>query len=113
MPAQVVAVHHALHVPVVGLEALVDILGKAQFGGTVERDEVVVVEDDQLAQAEGSGQRGGLVREALHHVAVAAQHVGVMVHDFKAGPVVDGAPGASPPWPCRRPWRGPDRAGRW
>ncbi len=46
---QVVAVHHPLHMPVVGFEALVDILGKAQLGWPVERDQVVVVQDNQLA----------------------------------------------------------------
>ena len=51
--------------------------------------EVVVVEEDQLAKAESSGERSGLVRDAFHHVAVAHDAVGVMIDDFIAGLVVN------------------------
>ncbi len=54
---EIVAILDHLDVPVVGLEALGDVLGEGELGGSVERDEVVVVEDDQLAEAEGSGER--------------------------------------------------------
>ena len=46
-----------LHVPVVGVEALGHILGVAQLGGTVERDQVVVIQHNQLAQSERASQR--------------------------------------------------------
>ncbi len=86
---QIVAVGDELHVPIVGLEALCDIFGVAEVGGAVERDEVVVVEDDQLAELQRAGQRGSLVRDAFHQVAVAAKHVGVVVHDLVVIVVVD------------------------
>ena len=76
--------------PVVSLEALVDVLSKAEFGGAVERDQVVVVEEDELAQAQGAGKRAGFVRDAFHQVAIAAQNVGVVVDDLHVGLVVDG-----------------------
>ncbi len=47
---QIVAVHHPLHMPAVGVEALVHILGKAPVRGPVERDQIVVIKHDQLAQ---------------------------------------------------------------
>ena len=87
---EVVAVGDRQDLPVVGLEALGDVLGVAELGGAVEGDEVVVVEDDELAEAEGSGERGGLVRDAFHQVAVAAENVGVVVDDVVGVAVVDG-----------------------
>ena len=42
-----------MDVPVIGLEAHGDVLGEGELGGAVEGDEVVVVEDDELAEAEG------------------------------------------------------------
>ena len=76
---EVVAVFDHLHVPVVGLEALGHVFGVAEFGGAVERDQIVVIEHDQLAQAEGSGERGGFMADAFHQIAVAAEDVGVVV----------------------------------
>ena len=87
---EIVAVGDGLDVPVIGLEALGDVFGEGELGGAVERDEVVVVEDDELAEAEGSGERGGLVRDAFHQVAVAAEDVGVVVDDVVGVAVVDG-----------------------
>ncbi len=105
---EVVAVVDHLDVPVVGLEALGDVLGVAELGGAVERDQVVVVEHDELAEAEGSGERAGLVRDAFHQVAVAAEDVGVVVDRGVVLVVVDGgemllrdgeADGLARPWP--------------
>ena len=87
---QVVAVGHLLHMPVVGLETLLHILGEGKVRGAVQRYEVVVVEEDQLAEREGAGQRGGLVRDPFHQVAVPADAVGVVVDHVVAGPVVHG-----------------------
>ena len=56
-------------------------------GRAVDRDVVVVVEYDQLAQPEVAGERAGLGGDALHQVAVAGDHVGVVVDDVAAGPV--------------------------
>ena len=39
---------------------------------------------------ERSGERSGFVRDAFHQVAVATEHVGVVIHDVVSGPVVDG-----------------------
>ena len=82
---QIVAVVHHLHVPVVGLKALGNVLGVAQVGGAVERDQVVVIQHNQLAQAQRSGQRRSLMANAFHQIAVTAQHIGVVVHRRIAG----------------------------
>src|ERR1700740_2600216 len=69
--AQVLGVGYALHVPAVGGEALdVALAVERQRGGAVDRNAVVVVADDQLAEAEVARDRRGLLADALHHVAV-------------------------------------------
>ena len=54
------------------------------FGG----DAVVVVQEDELAQTQGTGERAGLVRDPLHQAAVADEHVRMVIDDFMPGPVV-------------------------
>src|ERR1017187_4409071 len=83
-----VAAVDLLYVPTVGLEAFAHVFAEVQRGGTVERDLVVVVQPDQLAQLEVTGQRGGLVGDAFHHVAVADQRIGSVVDDGVSWPVV-------------------------
>ena len=80
----VVAVVHAQHPPAVGLEAAGDVLAEGQVGGPVQADVVVVPDPDELLEAEEAGDRGGLVRDALHQVAVGADEPGAVVHDLVA-----------------------------
>ena len=80
-----------LHVPAVGLEARADVLGEGEVGGAVDGDVVVVVEDDELAELQVAGERGGLAADALHHVAVAGEDVGEVVHHARAVTVERGA----------------------
>lgn len=51
---------------------------------------VVVVEEDQLAQAQVPGHGGRLGGHPLRQVAVAANPVGVVIDDGMAGPVEEG-----------------------
>ena len=88
---QIVAVANPLRMPVVRFEALQHIVVVAQLCWTIERNQIVVVQHDQLAQRQRSGQRACLVRNAFHQIAVAAQHVRVVIHNLIAGLVVDGA----------------------
>ncbi len=82
---QVVRVVHGLHVPAVGLEALVDVLPiETQRRRPVEGDVVVVVQVDDPAEPKLPGQRRGLRRDALHEVAVGDDRVDAVVHDFGA-----------------------------
>ena len=54
----------------------------------VDRDPVVVVEVDELPESELPGNRRGLVRDAFHHVAVAADAVDAVVDDLVVRSVV-------------------------
>ncbi len=54
---------------------------------TVDRDAVVVVEADELAELERAGKRADFVRYAFHQATVAEEHVGVVVDDLVSGPV--------------------------
>ncbi len=73
-----------LHVPAVGLEALAHVLAERHLGLARELDLVVVVEADQPAEPEVTGQRARLGGHALLHVAVAGDRVGVMVDQLVA-----------------------------
>src|SRR5688572_22110564 len=84
---RVVSVDRAYHLPAVGLEPLRRVVGEPARDLAVDRDAVVVVEGDELAEAPGPGKRAGLVRDALHQAAVAEEHPGVVVHDLVAGTV--------------------------
>ena len=97
------------HPPAVGLEALHRVVVVGQFGRPVDGDVVVVVEHEQAPQPEVPGQRGRLVRNALHEAPVAGDHVGAVVADLgaEAGAHARARPGPGPP---RRPR--PARAAR-
>ena len=75
------------HLPAVGLEALRRVVREPARDLAVDRDAVVVVEADELAEAPGPGERAGLVRDALHQAAVAEEHPGVVVDDLVPGTV--------------------------
>src|SRR6266511_6252612 len=75
-------------VPPIGAESLADQLAEGQVGVSLDRDMVGGVQGDQLAEVEVAGQGRRLGGHPLHEVAVAAEDVGVVVHDVVAGPVV-------------------------
>ncbi|EXI65582.1 MAG: hypothetical protein AW08_03102 [Candidatus Accumulibacter adjunctus] len=84
---RVVAVDVGDHPPAVGREALPAIVGEPAGDVAIDRNAVVVVDGDQLAEPEGAGERARLVRDALHQAAVADEDVGRVVDDFVPGPV--------------------------
>ena len=67
---EVVRVVDVLHVPALRLEPLRPVLGERDRRRAVDRDVVVVVEVDELAEPERAGDRRRLVRDAFHQVAV-------------------------------------------
>ena len=81
----VVALHVGDDVPAVGLKTFGRIVGKPAAHMTVDGDVVIVPEGDQFAQAPGSGQRAGFVRNTFHHATVTHKYIGVMVDDFVPG----------------------------
>mmetsp|Transcript_3657 Transcript_3657/g.9728 ORF Transcript_3657/g.9728 Transcript_3657/m.9728 type:complete len:430 (+) Transcript_3657:906-2195(+) len=70
--------------PAVRLVALHHVLGEGQLRPAVDLDLVVVVEDDQPAEAEVACEGARLRRDALLHAAVAADDVHVVVEDVEA-----------------------------
>ena len=87
---EVVAVVHPRDVPAVRGAALADVLGEAERRGARQRDAVVVVEDDQLPEPQVAGQRARLGADSLHEIAVARQHVRMMIDDGMARTVEAG-----------------------
>ena len=83
----VVAVDRPDHLPAVRTETRRAVVGEPALYMAVDRDAVVVVQRDQLAELPGTGQRGCLMRNAFHQAAVAEEHVGVMVYDRGTCPV--------------------------
>ena len=67
--------------PAVGPEPADGVVAERELGRTVDRDVVVVVDVDDAAEAEVTGQRGGLVADALGQVAVGDDAVDVVVDD--------------------------------
>ena len=70
--------------PAARLEALHLVDGIGDRGRAVDRDAVVVVEHDQLAELPVPGHRDRFLRNAFHQVAVGGDHVGVVVDDLLA-----------------------------
>ncbi len=77
----VMAVDVPLHVPAVRRESLRGVVGEPALRLAVDRDPVVVVEHDELAETPRSGERGGLMGNAFHQAAVADERVRVVIDD--------------------------------
>ncbi|SXE21908.1 Uncharacterised protein [Klebsiella variicola] len=80
----VVTVNAAHHVPAVGFKAFRGIVGEPAFNVAVDGDAVVIIEGNQFAQFQGTGQGAHFVRDAFHHAAVAHEGVGEVVDDVVA-----------------------------
>ncbi len=71
-------------IPARRLEARHLVAGFGERQRAVDRNAVVVEEDDQLAEPQVPGDRDRLVADALHQVAVGGDHIGVVVDDVVA-----------------------------
>ena len=76
---RVVTVDVANHLPAIGLEAARRIVGEPVAHLAVDGDAVVIIEDNQLAQTERTGQRAGFVGDPFHETAVADETPGVVI----------------------------------
>ena len=83
----VVAVLDPLGVPFVGVEAEEDVLVPGHRGRPIELDVVVVVQEEELAEAQVAGQARRFGRDPLLEVAVRADPVRPVVDDGVARPV--------------------------
>ena len=74
-------VTQVLHMPAVRREASRGVVGVRKVRGAVDRDPVVIIEDDQLPEAQVAGERAGFVGRSLHEIAVAAHDVREVIDD--------------------------------
>ncbi len=81
---RVVAIDLIDDLPAVGPEAGRGVVGKPALHLAIDRNAVVVVKRDQLAQAQGARQGADLVGDALHQATVPEEDVGVVVDDVVA-----------------------------
>jgi hypothetical protein len=83
----------AQRVPAGGFEALGLVGGVGQRDGAVDRDVVVVPDEDQLGKAQMARQSDRLLADAFHQAAVAGKHIGVVVDDVVAVACIEDALG--------------------
>src|SRR5262249_21587885 len=87
-PADVIGVAHAQNVPTITQKSGRDVLRKGDARVTFNRDVIVVIDPAEVVQGEMARQRGCLRCHTLHHAAIAANRVDVVVEDLKIGAVV-------------------------
>ena len=78
----VLAVRDFNNLPALRLVAFAHVLGERDVGVALDRDMVAVVKNDEFAEFPRSGKRSRFALDALHHTAVAAKRVGVMIDEF-------------------------------
>ena len=81
--AGIMAIDIADHVPAVRLESGRRVIGEPAFDFAIDGDSVVVPDGDELAKAEGAGQRGDLVRNAFHQATVAEEDIGAVIDNVE------------------------------
>ncbi len=84
----IVGVADPQHVPPVTQEPRRNVLGEGDARAAFDRDVIVVVDPAQVVEAEVTGQRRSFRADALHHAAVAADGINVVVEHLEARPVV-------------------------
>ncbi len=75
----IVRVIHMQGVPVVTAEAALHIVAIREVGVAFNRHAVTVVNPDQIRQLQMPGERGRFVRDAFHHIAVAAERIHAVI----------------------------------
>src|SRR3546814_16915587 len=73
---------YLLDMPAERPEARRLVVAHGERGRPVDRDRIVVPQDDQARQAQMPGQRGGLLADALHQAADDGDRVGVVIDDL-------------------------------
>ena len=82
-----VAVDRADHVPAIGFETLSRIVTEPALHVAVDRNAVVVIESDELAELPDTGERARFVAHAFHEAAVAEEHIRAVIDHGEAGAV--------------------------
>ncbi|MCG3120608.1 MAG: hypothetical protein ALAOOOJD_03376 [bacterium] len=71
----------------IGQEAGGDILAERQRGVAFDGDAIVVVNPNQIIQAEVAGERGRFAGNALHHATIAGNRKNFVIDYVVAGPI--------------------------
>src|SRR6201987_2430713 len=74
-------------VPSIGNESRLNVFSKGNAGVSLDRDVIVVVDPAKIVETEVSGEGRGLRGDALHHAAIAANRVNVVIKNFEARPI--------------------------
>ena len=86
-PLQIVDIADAEHVPAIGEETRRNIVAESEVGVSFDRDAVAVVEPAKISEHLMASKRGRFIRDAFHHVAVAAYDIDIIVKDREIRPV--------------------------
>ena len=78
---RIVAVYVADHLPTVGFEAPRRVVREPATDFAVDADAVVVIQADKLAEAMGTRERCGFVRDSLHEATVAGKYPGSVINN--------------------------------
>ena len=85
--SRVVGVADTLHVPAIGQKSRRDIVAESEIRVPLDRHPVAVVDPAQIAEHLVTGERGRFARYALHHVAIAANRINVVVEHREVRPI--------------------------
>src|SRR5439155_3207522 len=85
---EIVSVVYASDVPAIPEKPFTDVFCERNVSRTIERHTIVVVDPAQIGQLQMSRERCRLGTHPLHHVAIAAHGIDVVIENLKAGTVV-------------------------
>src|SRR4029077_13205603 len=86
-PLQIIDIADAVHVPAIGQETRRNIVAESEVGVSFDRDAVAVVKPAKISEHLMASKRGRFVRDAFHHVAVAAYDINIIIKDREIRPV--------------------------
>ena len=76
---KIVSIFDSGNVPAVGFESLRHVFGKSKIGEPFDRDMIVVIEINQFAEFQVTGERCRFRSDALHQIAVRHDCIDVMI----------------------------------
>ena len=84
---RIMTIHRAHHLPAIGFKSGSGIIGKPTGNRTINRDAIVIIQTNELAQTKGTSQRAGFMRNPLHQTTIARKDVGMMINNVEGLPI--------------------------
>src|SRR5258708_30203572 len=78
-PFRVVGVSYSPHHPAIREKARRNVFAEGEIGIAFDRYVIAVIDPAQVAEHLVTGKRGSLARHALHHIAIAADRINIVV----------------------------------